>query len=205
MVWFHDSSSYEQAMTQDDLVLRAKSDRSAFGLLYDRYHPVVTRYCMRRLLDRTVTEDIVADIFLTLAAKLRAFSGRTETDFRCWLFRIASNAVNAHLRQSRRRKELLEVAARLRHERRDAGVLEPAGELLDWPVVYRELLELEERDQAILALRFFADCSYDEIAEVVDATPGAVRTALSRTLSRLRDRFNPSSSSDEALSKFSKD
>jgi RNA polymerase sigma-70 factor (ECF subfamily) len=192
-------------MTHDDLVLRARSDLSAFGLLYDRYHPVVTRYCMRRLLDRTVTEDIVADIFLTLAAKLPAFSGRTEVDFRCWLFRIASNAVNAHLRQSRRRKELLQAAARLGQERRDAGALEPAGELLDWPVVYRALLELEERDQTIVALRFFASCSYEEIAEVVDATPGAVPTALSRTLSRLRDRFNPSPSPDKALGKFSKD
>jgi RNA polymerase sigma-70 factor (ECF subfamily) len=192
-------------MADDDLVQRAKNDRSEFGLLYDRFHPVVTRYCMRRLLDRTVTEDVVADIFLTLAAKLRAFSGRTEMDLRCWLFRIASNAVNAHLRQSRRRKQILEAAARLRHERRDAGALESAGEMLDWPVVYRALLELEERDQTILALRFFAGCSYEEIAEVVDATPGAVRTALSRTLSRLRERFNPSSSGDEALGKLSKD
>ena len=49
----------------------------------------------------------------------------------------------------------------------------------------------DERDQSIVMLRFFADFSCDEIAAVVDATPGAVRTALSRALSRLRDKFNP--------------
>jgi RNA polymerase sigma-70 factor (ECF subfamily) len=193
-------------MTDDDLVLRAKSDRSAFGLLYDRYLPVLTRYCMRRLLDRTVTEDVVSDVFLTLASKLRAFPGRTETDFRCWLFRIASNAVNAHLRQSRRRKELWRSVVRCRQESRSgARASRPTWETLDWPVVRQALLELEERDQTILTLRFFAGLSHEEIAEVVDSTPGAVRTALSRTLSRLRDKFNPSSSTDEALGTFSKD
>jgi RNA polymerase sigma factor (sigma-70 family) len=201
-----DSFVNEQAMTDDDLVLRAKSDRSAFGLLYDRYFPVLTRYCMRRLLDRTVTEDVVSDVFLTLASKLQAFPGRTETDFRCWLFRIASNAVNAHLRQSRRRKELWKSAVRCRQESRsDAGPSRPTWETLDWPIVCQALLELEERDQTILTLRFFAGCSYEEIAEVVDSTPGAVRTALCRTLSRLRDKFDPSSSTDEALGTFSKD
>ena len=53
------------------------------------------------------------------------------------------------------------------------------------------MLELDERDQTIVSLRFFADCSYQEIADVVDTTAGAVRTALSRALGRLRDRFDP--------------
>jgi hypothetical protein len=30
----------------DDLVIRAKTDRAAFSLLYDRYYPRVARYCL---------------------------------------------------------------------------------------------------------------------------------------------------------------
>jgi RNA polymerase sigma-70 factor (ECF subfamily) len=193
----------ERIMADDDLVRRAKSDRAALGLLYDRYHPVITRYCLRRLFDRTLAEDVVSEVFLTVAAKLPSFPGRTETDFRRWLFRIASNAVNAYLRQVRRRRELWEAAAR-----RVAGeqhTSSSADEALDWPVVYQAILELDERDQTILMLRFFADCSHEEIAAVVDATPGAVRTALSRTLSRLRQRFCRSASANETLRTFSKD
>ena len=73
----------------------------------------------------------------------------------------------------------------------DSHSLPAEQEILDWPAVYQALLEFDERDQAIVMLRFFADCSHEEIAAVVNATPGAVRTALSRTLSRLRERFNP--------------
>ena len=61
--------------------------------------------------------------------------------------------------------------------------------MLDWPAVYQALMELEEREQTIVSLRFFADLSHEEIGDVVQATPAAVRTALSRALSRLRERF----------------
>jgi RNA polymerase sigma-70 factor (ECF subfamily) len=183
----------EQLMADDDLVVQARTDRNAFGLLYDCYYPRLLRYCLRRLFDRTLAEDVVSDVFLNVAANIRDFSGRTDKDFRCWLFRIATNAVHAHLRQTRRRRELLEAAARSRCWQRNnsSASAPPEWETLDWPAVYQALLELEERDQAIVMLRFFADCSHEEIADVVGVTPGAVRTALSRTLARLREKFNP--------------
>ena len=183
----------EQPVADDEVVVRARTDRTAFSLLYDRYYPRVARYCLRRLFDRSLAEDVVSEVFLQVASHLREFTGQTETDFRRWLFRIATNAVNAHLRQSRRRQELWEAAARSRHwDHLGSSPPSPAEhDILDWPAVYQALLEFDERDQAIVMLRFFADCSHEEIAAVVSATPGAVRTALSRTLGRLRERFNP--------------
>jgi RNA polymerase sigma-70 factor (ECF subfamily) len=180
----------------DDLVVRARTDRTAFSLLYDRYYPHVAQYCRRRLFDRTIAEDVVSDVFVQVTSHIRDFAGRTDTDFRRWLFRIATNAVSAHLRQSLRRQELWEAAARSRHwDRSGDSHSSPAEhEILDWPSVYQALLELDERDQSIVMLRFFGGCSHEEIADVVNATPGAVRTNLSRTLSRLREKFNPSPS-----------
>lgn len=189
-----DGRRLPEQSADDGLVVQARTERAAFGLLYDRYYPRVARYCLRRLFDRALAEDVASDVFLRVAAHIREFSGRTETDFRCWLFRIATNAVNGHLRQSRRRQDLWEAAARSRHWDHIGGSPPSPAEqdILDWPAVYQALLEFDERDQAIVMLRFFADCSHEEIAAVVNATPGAVRTALSRTLGRLREKFNPS-------------
>jgi len=191
----------ETSNEDDDLVVRAKTDRAAFSLLYERYYPRVARYCLRRVFDRAAAEDVLSNVFLDVASHLSKFSGRTDTDFCRWLFRIATNAVNAHLRQSRRRQELWEAAARSGHW--DHNV-DPHGspaekDTLDWPAVYQAVLELDERERTIVTLRFFGDCSHEEIADVVDATPGAVRTALSRTLSRLREKFNPAVPTDPAL------
>jgi len=141
--------------------VRARRDRAAFAVLYDRYYPRVMRYCLRRLFVRGVAEDVVSEVFLQIASHLPGFEGTTEADFRRWLFRIASNAINAHLRQARRRQELWEAAALSRRLPGAHAEVAAAAtiELLDWPAVYRAILELEPREQTILTLRFFADLS----------------------------------------------
>jgi len=184
-------SEPETSPDADDLVVRAKSDRAAFGQLYERHYPEIARYCLRRLFVRAVAEDVLSDVFLKVAAHLPTFPGQTETEFRRWIFRIATNSINAYLRQTRRRQELQDAAARSGRWNPDQNPPAPSADndTPDWPVVFQALLELEERDRSIVTLRFYSDCSHEEIAAVVDATPGAVRTALSRILARLREKF----------------
>src|SRR5438105_10391959 len=98
------------AVDTDALVRLAKADREALGRLYDRYYPLVFRYSMRRLFVRAVAEDVTAEVFLHVATHIPRFAGRTHTDFRCWVCRIASNEVNATLRKRYRQKELLTQA-----------------------------------------------------------------------------------------------
>jgi RNA polymerase sigma-70 factor (ECF subfamily) len=184
-------------MMDDELVVRARSDRAAFAALYDRYYPRILRYCVRRLFIREAAEDATSEVFLQVATHMPTFAGTTETDFRRWLFRIAGNAVSAQLRQTRRRQELWEAAARARR----LPMVEPttaagALDLLDWPSLYQAILELEPREQAILTLRYFLDLPHEDIADIVGASAGAVRTALSRSLDRLRARFAVSSESE---------
>lgn len=179
----------EPARADDDLVVRARTDRASLGLLYDRYYPRVVHYCLRRLFDRSLAEDVTSEVFLHVAAHVHDFAGSTESDFRGWLFRIATNAVNAHLRQTRRRSELWQAAA-VRGNLTKQTVAHDFDRL-DWPVVYQAICELDEREQAIVMLRFFGECSYEEIAAVVESTPGAVRTALSRALAGIRGRLQP--------------
>lgn len=132
----------------DELVVRARTDREAFGQLYDAYYPGVFRYCFRRLFVRAVAEDITAEVFLSVASNMRHFDGTTEEDFRRWVFRIATNEVNAYVRKARRRKVLLESAAR-------SGALAATNgsrtggssvETLDWPALYQAILRWKPRD-----------------------------------------------------------
>ena len=173
-------------IAEDDLVRRARSDRSAFGLLFDRYYPVVLRHCVRRVCVRAAAEDLASEVFLQVARNMPTFVGTTDEDFRRWVFRIATNAINAELRQSHRRQELLAEA--LRAKARDVSDEKPF-EGLDWPSVWRAVLEFDERTQAIVTLRFFEGLSHEEIGAIVDERPGNVRVILSRALTKLREQF----------------
>lgn len=174
----------------DELVKAARTDRTALGRLFDEFYPLIFAYCVRRLVLRAVAEDVTSEVFLKVAGSIRDFPGTCAEDFRRWLFRIATNEINAHLRQSIRRRELLESAVQM--GRIDSAVSAPLlddDSPLDWQSLYRALGELSDREQTIISLRFFAGLKHDQISQVLGIKAGAIRVALSRALDKLRERL----------------
>ena len=67
--------------SSDNLVISARTDREAFGKIFDLYYPNVFRYCLRRLFVRAVAEDVTSEVFLRVATHIRDFPGTTKEDF----------------------------------------------------------------------------------------------------------------------------
>lgn len=178
----------DQEGRADDLVRRVRSDRQAFAALYDQYYPKILRYCSRRLYSQSVGEDLTSDVFLTAAKKIDGFRGQSEGEFSQWLYTIATNRINEYLRSYARRKELLESAA----QSQCIGSTETYDRTdhLDWPTVYEAILKLKPRDQTLITLRYMQELPHEQIAGIVDLKPAAVRVAISRAISQLRERFN---------------
>lgn len=173
----------------DDLVVQAKSDREALGQLYDRYFPAIHRYCGRRLFDDATADDISSEVFLQVARTMRRFPGTTDEDFRRWVYRIATNAVNAHLRQKLRRGELLRRAVSLGWWKEvDAESIELAAD--EHNAVALAVGQLSLREQTVLGLRFMEGMSYEEAANVMGARPATLRVVASRAISNLRQRLS---------------
>lgn len=178
----------------DDLVVRAKTQAAALGELYELYYDRILRFCVHRLFNRATAEDVTSSVFLTVAGTMQGFKGRTEQDFRSWIYTIAANQANAHIRKTTRRKRLMETAMAHRQE------AEPqAGEWssLDWPTLYAAIQELKPEQQTVLTLRFFENMDYDEIARIVNARPGTIRVTLHRVLRRLQEVLQDDLGGDE--------
>jgi RNA polymerase sigma-70 factor (ECF subfamily) len=173
--------------TYDDLVVLAKTQAGALGRLYELYYDRIFRFCVHRLFNRTTAEDVTSSVFLTVARTMRDFKGRTEQDFRSWIYTIAANQANAHIRKTIRRKRLLNDALGHREGEEETSADPVAWSRLDWPTLYAAIQELKPEHQTILTLRFFEDMDYDEIGRVVDARPATVRVTLHRTLRRLQE------------------
>jgi RNA polymerase sigma-70 factor (ECF subfamily) len=177
----------------DEVVKRARTDRDAVGQLFDHFYPAIFAYCLRRLLVRALAEDVTSEVFLKVARCIGEFSGVSAEDFRRWLFRIATNEINAHLRQSIRRRQLLQAAAQMGII--NASVTKPlmaSDSTIDWEEIYQALSELSDREQSVISLRYFAGLKHSEIADALQIEPGTARVALSRALDRLRDRLRGS-------------
>jgi len=169
--------------TADDsqLIAEACSSPAAFVRLYRRHYDAVFRYCVHRLFERQAAEDVTSDVFLKAVENIHRFKGN-EQQFRNWLYRIATNAVNNYLRKTARRNRLLKVA----HEQADSQVAD-CVELADKLALLKEaVFALRPRYQTIITLRFFENLKLTEIAEVLGSSPGTVRSQLARALVKLR-------------------
>jgi len=171
------------------LIRRACSDPDAFAQLYLLHYGDVYHYCVRRLFDRHCAEDVTSTVFFKVMGNLSSFNGRAP-DFRNWLLRIATNAVNDHLRDGKRRKDSICRAAR---NARAASVfaISSDDELLGRKILLRQtLLSLKPKYQTVIALRFFERMKLTEIADCLGEKPSTVRTRLSRATARLRKDLN---------------
>ncbi len=171
----------------DKLVVQARTDREAFGLLYDQMYAPLFRYCIRRTGNRSLAEDLTSTVFLNIANNIAGFPGTTYLDFRRWAFVIATNEIKANYRKSSRREELLAAAAtdgRLGVSETEDTSQQQADDIDE---VQAAIMRLPERDQTIITLRFFSELAYEDIGHILKLSPGAVRTAASRALEKVRD------------------
>jgi len=169
----------------DDLVLRARTQADALGRLYELYYERIFRFCVHRLFNKEIAEDVTSTVFLEVARTIRTFKGRTVQDFQNWLYAIAANQANAYIRKASRRKKLLETAVGLT----TVSTTEGTDNSPDWPQLHTAILKLKPQHQTIVTLRFFENLQYEQIAQILDVKEATVRVTLHRILNELRNHL----------------
>ena len=171
------------------LIQRACSDPDAFAQLYLLHYNDVFHYCLRRLFDRHSAEDVTSTVFFKVMHNLSSFNGKT-TDFRHWLFRIATNAVNDHLRDAKRKADVIQRV--VRNSRAESVFVIPSDdELPERKALLRQiLLSLKPKYQTVITMRFFENMKLTEIAACLGKNPSTVRSWLSRATTKLRKKLN---------------
>jgi len=171
----------------DDLIHRARTDAAALGRLYDLYYNRIYRFCLCRVFSKETAEDITSMVFLAMARSISGFRGESMQDFENWIYAIAANKSNSHIRKTLRRQGLLAQAAAMMAASTD----DPTDESTDpdWPVVCAAILKLKPNLQTILVLRFFENLEFEQIARIIKSKPSNVRVMLHRALKQLRQRI----------------
>jgi RNA polymerase sigma factor (sigma-70 family) len=159
-------------------------DLSQLGLLFERYHVAVYRYCLRMTSKPDLSEDMVQEAFTRVLKYARTF--REGTNFRAWMFRVARNVCNDHFRKYRRETPLEEPEARASAEPLVAETLEREEDLGRLRVA---LEQLPEDRRELLILSRFERRKYDEIAQLLDCSVGAVKVRVHRAVKQLREIY----------------
>jgi RNA polymerase sigma-70 factor (ECF subfamily) len=166
-------------------VAAAKVDPAAFVALYDRYFDLVYGYVRLRIGDRPTSEDVTSQVFVTALAKIDGFRGHGP--FAAWLFRIAANAVRS---EQRRRRPVGNVDTLLEGlPAADPGPAEVTLARERQARLHAAVAGLDRDEQHLLALRYGAGMSFEEVADSLGIAPGAARVRMHRVIEQLRRRY----------------
>jgi RNA polymerase sigma-70 factor (ECF subfamily) len=174
-----------EAHSEMEIIARVQAGHAGdFGELVRRYQGPLFRI-VGNLVERSMVEDLVQDIFLTVYASIGDFDTRRGT-FRSWIYRIARNhALNA---RKKKREKLMDEMPDL------ADARTPCQALLTKEVfacMDRALNGLKFRDRVIFVLAELEGLSYAEIAHIEKLALGTVKSRLSRIKNKLRGAMAP--------------
>ncbi len=157
-------------------------DREAFTTLMVRYQRPIYNAAFWIVRGADDARDIAQSVFLRVAERLDEFDGSHK--FFSWIYRIAVN-------------ESLNLLRRNGHE-------EPLDDEIDLPggsddpesqardaersrYIQRALLTMSPMDRTVIVLRHFSECSYQEIARILDVDEKTVKSRLFEARRRLRE------------------
>jgi RNA polymerase sigma-70 factor (ECF subfamily) len=157
----------------------SEGDDRAFETLYERYFQKVYMFVVRRTGHQQTAEDLVSDVFMKAFTHRRSFVWKTS--FSAWIYRIATNRITDYYRSKKPTEELDET-----HEQHPAPASVP-GEV-DVQLLGRELEsvieKLAERERIVLTMKFYAECTNEEIAKALNVTANNAGVILHRALAK---------------------
>jgi RNA polymerase sigma-70 factor (ECF subfamily) len=170
-------------LTDEELFagIRAGSE-SHFNALYSRYFQRIYAFIQARVRNRADAEELTQESFTVVFRSPEGYSGRSSP--LAWIYGIARNTVNNHLRRARARFEKLDqVELQQLHGSLSAWTTAPDEDL----ALQRTLAAMEASLDAVtpwqvevFRLRHVEDLPIDEIATRVHRSNDAIRSSLYR-------------------------
>lgn len=172
-------------MTDEKLLSKAsRGDEAAFRLLYERHRERVFRFAYRLLGSAALAEEVTHDCFLGLLKRPDRFDP-ARAGLSTYLYAAARNLCGKHFRHQGGEFPVAELADEPRAQACD----EPLERLLSSELseeVRRAVADLPPLQREALVLFEYEELSLAEVAVVVGADTGTVKSRLFRARQRLR-------------------
>ncbi|MFN7928865.1 MAG: RNA polymerase sigma factor [Blastocatellia bacterium] len=177
-------------MTDENLLAAAAcGDETAFRLLYERHRTLVFRFAYRLLQSIELAEEITHDCFLSLIKKPGRFDA-SRASLKTYLCAAARNQALKLMRRAGNETTWEEITA----EPHTGESWNPLRQMIGAElaaVVRQAIAELPPLQREAVILFEYEELSLAEIALVVSADVGTVKSRLHRARGKLRERLAP--------------
>ena len=167
----------------DETLVRAclAGDRRAFEQLLLRYEKPVYNVALRMLRTPEDAQDITQTVFLKAFENLATYD--VSHKFYSWIYRIAVNeSINALRRKDRQADPLGD-----HHAAPGPGPATAADTAQTDVRIQSAIAGLSTEYRTVIVLKYFVECSYAEISEILEIEEKTVKSRLFTARQRLKD------------------
>jgi len=177
----------QRAADEDLLESFLEGRREEFAELVRRYEHRITNFINRMVGNYQRAEELCQEVFLRVFRSASSFDRKHR--FSTWLYTIARNLASNELRDQARSGRRFTIRTEdwpeegKARDLRSSGAADPL--VIAATAELREKLaeamgSLQENYRAALVLKEYQDMTYSEISEVLDATPGTIKSWVYR-------------------------
>ena len=143
------------------------SEREALGIekAIEKHGDMLFRVCLIMLGNQADAEDAVQETFLKYIEKSPEFN--SEEHEKAWLLKVAGNKCKDIIKH---RKKAINTCVDFKDE----------GYEIEIDSLSEILMKIPEKFRIVLTLHYIEDYKVDEIAELIDKTPSAVKMRLKK-------------------------
>ncbi|MDR3643264.1 MAG: RNA polymerase sigma factor [Candidatus Doudnabacteria bacterium] len=169
--------------TNDLAVLAKNGNETAFEQLYERFAQRTFSFIRRKIQNRQDAEDVLQEVFIKTYKGMSSLRPGT-INFTAWLFKIASNTINDHLRKKYRQPEIIGIDENFEIPDRHS-LFQSVLANSDLETARANIQYLPPKHRHVLELRFFKELPIKEVAKALNKSCLAVRLLQYRARKKL--------------------
>lgn len=156
------------------------SNGHGFKKIYDYYAPFVWRVVLRTVGNADDAQVIMQSAFVAVHKSIKNF--RFESSFSTWIYKIAHNETLKFINKRKSRRELpLDENIAVKSIEDKTSDKEFAKKILD---------SLSEDERFLLVSKEVDGITFEELANIMGKTSGALRVEMSRLKQKIREQFS---------------
>ncbi len=150
-----------------------------FDVFFQENYERVVGYTYKKIGNFQDAEDLASEVFLYCQTHYESYDPE-KSSLTTWLYMVVNSRIKNHYRDAKTNVDLDSLSGILPDDSRDMDACIYLEQVRT--VIRKALQKLPERQKKLIELRYFQGLSGNEIAQVMNMTPGNVRVQLSRAL-----------------------
>lgn len=163
--------------------------KATFEVIYDTYHQDVYQYIFYMTKDKSLTEDIIQEVYIKVLKSYDSFRG--DSSEKTWLFSIARHTTMDFFRKQHQKKQ--RIAGFFNWNKQgtyltDNAPLPEEVIILDEEMkqIYSQLDKCSNDQKQVIILRYIQSLSIQETAEILGCSSSKVKTTQHRAIKKLQ-------------------